>query len=241
MFNLREVGMSQAKEKEILVVPAESKDVEEEARFQNLNGMGFVRAETAGYQWYLLVNEACEKAKLPIDNSVREYLGAMLTRFMTRPELLTQLADFEFYQRLLGIAKTSPLCIQEVADICLQYVAFFPELSKYRHQPRTVEHIANMGTSLYHELARDSVGKDDYFSRAFQLMPKSFGRSVMVLRSVCPRFAHHRTMATEWERLRNSTRIPSIAAKRPGFSGKVLSQVHLQSDNMLLVTGSWKQ
>ncbi len=226
------------KTKELLVVPAEPKDVGEEARFQNLNGKGFVRGGTAGYQWYLLVNEACTKAKVPIDDAVREYLGAMLYRFMGRAELFTQLAAFSFYQHLLGVPKTAPVCLQDVADTCLQYVAFFPEMSEYRHQPRTVEHVANMGTSLYRELAKSSVGKDDYFSRAFQLMPKSFGLSVMALRSVCPRFAHRREMETERERLRNSTHIPSIAAKPMGFAGRVLDQVYLQADVTLPVTRS---
>ncbi|MCR4334058.1 MAG: hypothetical protein NUV60_03565 [Patescibacteria group bacterium] len=239
MFNLREVVVMD-ETREILVVPAKPKDVKEEARFQNLNGRGFVRAETAGYQWYLLVNEACEKSKLPVDNLVREYLGAMLHRFMTRAGLFKDLSSFNFYQHMLGIPKTVPVCLQEVADICLQYVAFFPEQSGYRHQPRTVEHVANMGTSLYYELARASMGKDDFFSRALQLMPKSFGRSVMVLRSVCPRFAHRRTIAAEWERRRQATCVPSVAGKQLSFPGQVMNYVHLQSDDTPMVSGSLK-
>lgn len=51
--------------------------------------------------------------------------------------------------------------------------------------------------SLYHDLARDTQGKDDWFSRAYQEMAKSFGQATMVLRSVCPRFVHRRAVEKE--------------------------------------------
>ncbi|MDO8523621.1 MAG: hypothetical protein Q7R74_00150 [bacterium] len=179
------------------VILAKESEVEKEARFETLNGRGFIRGDTPQHQWYLLVTEACEAASITVDEVVRDYLAVMLNRFMGRAEFFEQLAAFDFYQHALGIAKIDSPCVQDVADISLQYVAFFPERSQARHQPRSLEYVANVGTSLYQELARSSVGKDDWFSDAFRSMAKSFGRAVMVLRSTCPRFALQREMANE--------------------------------------------
>lgn len=172
-----------------VVVAADPQDVEREARFGTLNERGFVRGETAQHQWYLLVTEACAASRVPVDETVRDYLAVMLNRFTGRAELLEQLASFDFYQHVFGTARIDSSCAQDIADISLQYVAFFPERSRDRHQPRSLEYVANVGTSLYQELAKSSEGKDDWFSHAFRSMATSFGRAVMVLRSTCPRFA----------------------------------------------------
>ncbi len=177
------------------LVVAKEEDIKEETKFQTLNQMGFVRAETAEYQWYLLVGEACTVSKLTVDETVRDYLATMLCRFTTRPELMEQLAAFDFYQHCLGITNIDSVCIHDIADICLQYVALFPERSEHRHEPRSLEYVSNIGTHLYKELAKASQEKDDWFSNAFQLMATSFGLAVMVLRSVLPRFAVKREVS----------------------------------------------
>jgi len=179
------------------VILAKEPEVAKEARFETLNGRGFVRGDTPQHQWYLLVTEVCETANIAVDEVVRDYLAVMLNRFMGRAELFEQLAAFDLYQHALGIAKIDSPCVQDVADISLQYVSFFPERSQARHQPRSLEYVANVGTSLYQELARASAGKDDWFSQAFRAMAKSFGRAVMVLRSACPRFSLQRELARD--------------------------------------------
>ncbi len=180
-----------------MVVLAKPEDVKKEASFQTLNEMGFVRAESPEHQWYLLLNEACTKSMVPVDETVRDYLATMLNRFMGRAELFEQLSAFDFYQYVFGVSKIDQVCIQDVADMSLQYVAFFPERSLNRHESRSVEYVANLGTSLYKGLAKSSHGKDDWFSRAFRLMSKSFGSAVIVLRSVCPRFVERQEILRE--------------------------------------------
>lgn len=198
---------------ERLVITAKPEDVEEDAKYRTLNESGFVRAESAAYQWYLLVTKACAQTKIPIDDMVRDYLAAMLYRFMGRSMLFEQLAAFDFYGRLVGAAKVEPGLVPDVADISLQYVAFFPEASLYRHQMRGAHQIADIGISLYRELARSAEGKNDWFSQAYALMATSFIRAVMVLRSTVPRFALRRRLAAE--RFRNEAmRFPSITEMR---------------------------
>ncbi|MCF7843675.1 hypothetical protein K9M47_02125 [Candidatus Gracilibacteria bacterium] len=171
-----------------IVVAKGQENITDEVRFSTLNQRGFVRAETAEYQWYLLVCDACTSTKIPVDEVLRDYLATMLCRFTKRPEFMEQLSAFDFYKHCLGVSEIDEVCVQDIADICLQYVALFPERSYNRHEPRSLEHVSNMGTHLYFELAKSSKNKDDWFSRAYQVMSKSFGLAVIVLRSVLPRF-----------------------------------------------------
>ena len=174
---------------QLIVSATSDDDIKKEAQYGTLHEKGFVRGDTAKHQWYLLVTDACVAAKVSVDEEVRDYLAVMLERFTRRAELFEQFAAFDFYRHSLGVATIDAPCVQDVADISLQYVAFFPERSSFRHEPRSLEYVANIGTSLYQDLARKSVGKDDWFSRAFQSMANSFGRAVMVLRSTRPGFA----------------------------------------------------
>lgn len=169
-----------------LVLLVDPEEVADETRFETLNEKKFVRGKTDQHQWYLLVNDACAAANMSIDEAMRAYLAVMLWRFTGRSKLFDELAAFDFYQHALGIAKIDSPSTQDVADISLQYVAFFPERSCARHQPRTLEYVANIGTGLYKELAKSSGSKDDCISRAYRSMAASFGKAVMVLRSACP-------------------------------------------------------
>lgn len=69
--------------------------------------------------------DAWQKSGLPISEMVRDYLTTMLHRFMTRADLLEQLSVFDFVSYLLGVRKVDSVCVQDVADMSLQYVAFF--------------------------------------------------------------------------------------------------------------------
>lgn len=193
-----------------LVIPAEMTDVEVETRFGVLNEIGFMRAASAKHQFYLLVTKAYQDLSLPIDETVRGYLVTMLERFIGRAGLLDDLAAFDFYRFVLGSVRVDALCAQDAADISLQYVAFFPERSRYRHEPRSIEFVANMGVSLYRGLARETGSKNDWFSEAYRSMARSFGRSVMLLRAVCPEFALRREISRE--RFQNEAkRVPSFS------------------------------
>jgi hypothetical protein len=157
-------------------------------RFRFLDGLGFVRAKTADHQWYLLVTDAFSASQLPLNEMVRDYLVTMFVRFTLRAELFEQLAAFDYYQYVLGSKSVDPECLHDVADISLQYVALFPERSSNRHQPRSLEQVVNIGIALYKDLAKDSQGKDDWFSKAYTSMSTSFWLAVMVLRSMMPKF-----------------------------------------------------
>lgn len=214
-----------------LVIATKPQDVEEETRYGTLNTNGFVRGETAGYQWYLLVNEACANANVPIDEMVKDYLATMLYRFMTRTELFDQLAAFDFYQYAFGTAKIDSTCVQDIADISLQYVAFFPERSYNRHQPRSMEYVANIGTDLYRGLAKSSEKKDDWFSSVFKLMATSFGSAVMVLRSTLPRFALQRALRQE-KFHGEAMRFPTISeVMKLGPALNTFNRMYFQSEN----------
>ncbi len=176
--------------KTTLIVSAESsRDIERETQHTRLNQMGFVRGASDVDQWLLLVNEAWNATRFPFNEIVRDYLVVMLNRFMRRPRLVSDLRAFDYYRYVFGHKPLDSMCIQEIADMSLQYVAFFPERSSYRHEPRTVEHVAEIGVGLYRELSRSSAGKDDWTSGAYREMSRIFGRAVMVLRATHPRFA----------------------------------------------------
>jgi hypothetical protein len=170
--------------------PAEM--IEECTKYSNLGQLGFVRGKTSQEQWYLLVADAWNASTLPMDEIVRDYLAVMLDRFMRRVNLFDQLNAFEYGTYLIGAKVIDETCVQDLADISLQYVAFFPRLSQYRHQPRSLAYSARIGEELYHRLARNSQDKDDWYSVAYERMAKSFARAVMILRSVCPEFVHQR-------------------------------------------------
>ena len=170
-----------------LIASGNWNDVAIEERFDTLNRRGFVRGNSAEHAWYLLINEACTQANIPVNDLQREYLGTMLNRFMTRAELFEQFKAFSYYEHVLGADTIDPICVQDAADISLQYVAFFPERTACRHEPRSLNGIADIGASLYRELARESKEKDDWFSRAFRVMAESFGSAVIVLRSAYPK------------------------------------------------------
>ena len=82
-----------------------------------------------------------------------------------------------------------PETMHDLADISLQYVAFFPGMSEARHQMRSLQYSTEIGESLYMRLAKESAKKDDWFSEAWQLMSKSFGLAVIVLRSAFPHYS----------------------------------------------------
>lgn len=162
--------------------------VQDEFRYPCLNMLRFVRAVSAKEQWYLLVNDAWRASGLPENQVVKEYLGTMLERSFTNINLFDRLKAFQYVEHVLGLRSLADEGMQDVADMALQYVAFFPERSTYRHEPRSLTYSAELGTNLYRELAWKAAGKDDWFSKAYAAMAASFGQAVMALRSVCPRF-----------------------------------------------------
>lgn len=172
----------------VTIIGATEETLHKEVQFTELNGQGFVRGANALDQCVLLIDEAWHKSKLPDHPNVRAYLATMLHRFMSRTELFEQLAAFDYIKHVLGLSEPVPELLQDVADMCLQCVAFFPERSSYRHEPRSLQYVAEMGVGMYGKLARTHAGKDDWFSLAYGEMAKSFGLAVMVLRSGCSRF-----------------------------------------------------
>ncbi len=124
------------------------RDVQVEKEFPYLNESGFVRGVTSMDQCHILINETWMKLKLPMNEPVRDYLTCMLERFMTRTGLLEQLSAFEYVPFLIGEKNIDDACVQDIADMSLQYVALFPESSDYRHQMRSVDCVAIMGETL---------------------------------------------------------------------------------------------
>ncbi len=175
----------------VTIVPAhDDRDVRVESQFKHLHTSGFLRGATAIDQWFLLVGDAWRETRLPMNIIMRDYLATMLHRFTTRTDLLEQLSLFQFVPHLLGNRPIDSVSVQDVADMSLQYVAFFPERSGYRHEPRSLEYSARIGVSLYQELSTEAKGKDDWFSHAYRQMAHAFGQATMVLRAISPNFAH---------------------------------------------------
>jgi hypothetical protein len=161
-------------------------DVAAEQQFRELNSRGFVRGATPINQWYLLVSETCKHLHIPISNHVRDYVTCMLDRFTSRTNLLDELAGFEFIPFLIGEKRVSTACIQDIADMSLQYVALFPEQNTYRHQMRSVHYVASMGEMFYQTLAKKAENKEGWFNDAYREMAKSFGSAVLLLRGLRP-------------------------------------------------------
>lgn len=167
---------------------SDDRDVATECKYRQLRELGFVRGVTAMDQWFILVGDAWQRTNLPMNTTVRDYLTCMLERFTRRADLMQQLSVFDFVPYLLGMRKVDSLCVQDVADMSLQYVAFFPGRSSYRHEMRSLEYSASIGVTLYRQLSSEADGKDDWFSHAYIEMAKTFGQAVMVLRAMNPMF-----------------------------------------------------
>lgn len=214
------------------VVTALPEDVAGETQYSSLNKLGFVRGVTAQHQWFLLVNDAVTASSLPRNEMVRDYLAFMLFRFMERAELLSQLDAFSYYEYFFGKKKPGETSVQDIADMSLQFVALFPEQSQNRHQPRSLDYVAGLGVDLYRDLSRDSKGRDDWFSHAYRVMADSFGYAVMILRSVCPRFAPYQTPPESGKYIGNWY-IPSDSeAKKIRNTAEQLNLMHFEIEHM---------
>jgi len=171
-----------------LVIAEDYRGINHEREWETLNKLGLVRGTTSLDQWYLLVNEGWRKTKLPLNDIVRDYLAVMLHRHMKNHALFEQLSAFNYLSYLLGRRKVDEPCVQDVADMCLQCAALFPEFSERRHEMKSYRYVITTGASLYRQLAQQATGKDDWYSRAYQTVADSFGQAMMVLRSTYPRF-----------------------------------------------------
>lgn len=187
-----------------IVVPESDYAVNLEMSFQRLNALGFVRGATSLDQCYLLVNDGWEKTRFPKNDMVRDYLVTMLHRYLTHTKLFEQISAFSYVKHLLGKQKVDAPCVHDVADMCLQCAAFFPEMSTRRHEMKSHQYIIDIGISLYGQLARSSEGKDDWYSRSFKSMAESFMQAVLILRSTCPRLVQKQT---EYEGIRKEAAV----------------------------------
>jgi hypothetical protein len=163
-------------------------DISQEVKYTCLHTKGFVRGVTAMDQWFIIVNDAWNSSGLPMNMVVRDYLTTMLDRFTRRVDLIEQLSIFDFAAYVFGHRKIDTVCLQDIADMSLQYVAFFPGRSNYRHEPRSLEYTASIGVTLYQQLSRESEGKDDWFSQAYSEMAQAFGQASLVLKAMTPSF-----------------------------------------------------
>jgi hypothetical protein len=170
---------------QVSIVPENSfEEVNEENQFSNLNDLGFVTPDTASEQWISLVNDAWMTTDLPENELVRDYLSFMLERYMTRNDLYQTLAAFNYIQHLLQGDNIDPCCMQEVADISLQYVSFVPGRSRHRNEPRSLKYSYELGSDLFAILANANEDKDDWLSLAYQEMSDNFDIATKVLRSI---------------------------------------------------------
>lgn len=165
--------------------------VKVESTFKELNSRGFVRGVTDQDQWFLLVNDGWKKTQLPMDHMVRDYLVTMLHRNSRNTALFDRLSAFHHAEHLFGKRRIDSLCASDAADMCLQSAALFPEYNLRRHEMKSYNYTVELGNNLYHQLAKESSGKSDWFSKAYAAMEKSFGLAIIVLRGTCPRFLNN--------------------------------------------------
>ncbi len=182
-----------------IALASDFRDVSAEEQFHQLNSLGFVRGDTSMDQWHLLVSETCKHLHIPISDHIRDYITCMLDRFTSRTNLLDELAAFEFIPFLIGKKRVDTACIQDIADMSLQYVALFPERSKYRHQMRSVHYVASMGEMFYRTLAKKAGNKEGWFNDAYREMANSFGSAVLLLRGLRPHTCEVRISIAEAE------------------------------------------
>lgn len=171
-------------ETHVTIVPVNSfAEVNKEKRFPVLNQSGFVRTQTAGEQWILLVNDAWKKTKLPINETMRDYLSVMLHKYMTRHDLFETLANFNYLRHLLEGTRVDSAVMKEIADASLMYLTFVPGRSLSRRETRSLAYSTRLGESMYQQLAINAAEKDDCVSEAHKLMAEHFGTAIMVMRS----------------------------------------------------------
>lgn len=129
-------------------------------------------------QWKRVVCEAWQRSAVPEHLGVQQYLVEMFERSVIATDMFQKLAEFNYYTYALHDECNDLSCIQEVADASLQYVAFFPGRSAYRHEPRSLRYTADIGKSLYRDLGEETR------QRIFLEMAHHFATVVMILRSI---------------------------------------------------------
>ncbi|MCF7815559.1 MAG: hypothetical protein K9M10_02245 [Candidatus Pacebacteria bacterium] len=171
-----------------IALPGDPRYSPTEKEFGTLNSIRFVRASTDKEQWWLLINDGWAETMFPMNEYVRDYIVMMLWRWTSKPYLLEHLSAFNYLEYILGGRSVDAPCINDVADICLQCAAFFPERSNYRHEMKKYHYVVNMGMTLFKQLAFESGKKDDCDSKALRLMSEHFCLAMLVIRSTCPKF-----------------------------------------------------
>lgn len=159
-------------------------DVRKDCSYSKLNNIGFIRTNEL-HQWYLLVKEGWKKSGLPENEIMSAYLVNMLRRFSVRPEIFGQLKAFNYAEYLFGNRKVDYLSFQDVADMCLQFLTFFPDYVKYRHEMKSSNYVYDLSKTFYQELAKDIDIKDNFMTKAYKIMAESLGIAIIVLRNVC--------------------------------------------------------
>ena len=158
-----------------------------EKELPTLNQRGFVRAESAMGQWLLLMNEAWKKSKLPMNETVRDYLALMLDRFIVKTDIFDILIGFNYYMMVFGGAGvTRNESLRELADIALLHASIFAERTNYRHYARSHRETIELGVAMYRRLHLLNEKGDDWWARAYKEMSENFFSATMVLRHIGP-------------------------------------------------------
>ena len=79
------------------------RDVHLEGRFKYLQQKGFVRGVTELDQWFILVCDAWKESRMPMNETMRDYLVVMLNRFTKRVDLIEQPLEFLLFSDFQSI------------------------------------------------------------------------------------------------------------------------------------------
>ncbi|MCA9362926.1 hypothetical protein KC851_01250 [Candidatus Kaiserbacteria bacterium] len=166
-------------------------EVNEENQFPTLDETGFIvtREESQDNNipqgpWLLLVDDAWRRTDWPMNELVRNYISFILSRYVLQIDLYEKLVAFNYIQYFILGKQIDYDLMQEIADICFQYVSFVPRRSLSRRDFRSLKYSTELGRSLYDQLVENHEGEDNVFSSAHREMSKNYDMAVSVMRKL---------------------------------------------------------
>ena len=166
-------------------------EVNEDNKFPVLDETGFIVTQKESEDidvpqgpWLLLVDDAWRRTKWPMNEMIRNYISFILSRYSLQVDLYEKLVAFNYIQYFVLGKKIGYDMMQEIADICFQYVSFVPRRSLSRREFRSLKYSTELGQSLYDQLVENHEGENNFFSSAHREMSENYDMAVSIMRKL---------------------------------------------------------
>jgi hypothetical protein len=106
---------------------------------------------TTTAQWHSLVSEAQESNGIRLDETLESYLVFLLSRFMQRAELGSQMVALDFLDAMQSRSEQRATQLRDVGDQCLLLSGLFPQVARRRMV--TISYFIDLGRTAYAEIS----------------------------------------------------------------------------------------